>query len=183
MLVLWLLGCGGCGESAALLELTLMDQLGVTHTLGGDTDADVVLLVVHGVGCPIVRKSVPALHALRARYGPDVSLLLVNANPYDTRDAVAEEVADFGLDLPVLLDPDQVLASALGFTRTAEAAVLDGETWALRYFGALDDRLEYGMEKPVATRAYAQDAVDAVLAGELPAVTRTQAKGCALPLR
>ncbi len=184
---LWIAGCAaldGCGASPALPPITLRDQLGASHTLGGTAgEARVMVLVSHGIGCPIVRKSTPAIAALQARYGPEVALLWLNANPYNTAAAVAEEAADFGLDLPILLDPDQVVAGALGFTRTAETAVLETGDWSLAYFGALDDRLEYGMEKPSAQHHYARDAVDAVLAGEPVAVARTEAKGCALPQR
>lgn len=175
-------GCGLVGPAPDVPALTLSDPQGVVHSLGAASDVTAVLFVAHGVGCPIVRKSTTTVNGLRDAFGDAVAVMLVNANPHDSPAAVAAEVADFGLEVPVLLDPQQQLASALGFMRTAEAAVVDTDTWRIQYHGALDDRLEFGMEKPAATHHYAHDALSAVLAGTPVAVPRTRAKGCAIPL-
>ena len=123
------------------------------------------------------------LASLRAAYGDEVMMVQVNANLQDSAEMVVAEVEAFDATLPVLIDSDQQLARSVGFTRTAEAAVVETETWKVRYRGALDDRLEYGMEKPEATRHYVRDAIDSVLAGRPVAVPQTEARGCGIALK
>jgi hypothetical protein len=49
-------------------DFSLLDQDGKHHQLRRNAGDRAVVLFVHGVGCPIVRQSVPALNALQAIY-------------------------------------------------------------------------------------------------------------------
>jgi peroxiredoxin len=76
----------------------------------------------------------------------------------DSRDAVAAQVAKEGLDVPVLIDEQQLVGEQLGVQREGEVFVINPKTWTVAYRGPLD--------------AHAGAAVDALLAGQAPAVTR-----------
>jgi len=76
----------------------------------------------------------------------------------DSRDAVAAQVAREGLDVPVLIDEQQLVGEQLGVQREGEVFVINPKTWTVAYRGPLD--------------AHAGAAVDALLAGQAPAVTR-----------
>jgi hypothetical protein len=148
------------------------------HELYRLADAKAIVLVSTGVGCPIARAMTPALKALRDKYAAQgVEVMLVDSNLQDSRDAIAAEAKEYGIDVPILMDSNQLVGESLGVTRTAEVFVINPKTWQVAYHGPLDDRSDYGVQK-AASKQFADDALAAVLAGK-PAPEATQAsKGC-----
>src|SRR5260221_9309647 len=144
----------------------LLDQTGASQELYYLSDAKAVVLMTYGNGCGIVQKSLPRLREIRDEYkAKGVEFLLIDSNLQDNRDAVARESAEFGNDLPILVDETQLIGEALGVDRTADVFVVDPKNWQLLYRGPMDDRLSYGAQKPVAKTQYLTDALDATLAG------------------
>ena len=157
----------------------LLDQTGASHELYYLSDARAVVLMIYGNGCGIVQKSLPRLREIRDEYkARGVEFLLIDSNLQDNRNAVARESADFGNDLPILIDETQLIGEALGVDRTAEVFVVDPKNWRLVYRGPMDDRLFYGAQKPDAKKHYLTDALDATLAGKPVAVAKAEALGC-----
>jgi len=157
----------------------LVDEAGRAHELYRLKDAKAVVLVMQGVGCPIVRKMSPDLEKVRADYAAKgVEFLMINSNIQDTRDAIASEAKEFGVNMPILKDEQQFVGSQLGAVRTAEVFVIDPKTWKVAYHGPLNDRLTYGREKAKADNNFAADAIDAVMAGKPVKVARGEADGC-----
>lgn len=157
----------------------LLDHRGVSHELHYLSDRKAVVIMVHGNGCPVVRQALPALRAVRERFEREgVAFLLLDSHRQDDRAAVTAEAAEFGIDLPVLLDETQLVGESLGVTRTAEVFVIDPGTWTLVYRGPVDDRLAYGAQKPAAARHYLSDALAATLAGQAAPVKKVAAVGC-----
>jgi hypothetical protein len=148
------------------------------HELYRMADDKAIVLVSTGVGCPIARAMTPALKALRDKYAAQgVEVMLVDSNLQDSREAIAAEAKEYGIDIPILMDSNQIIGEALGVTRTAEVFVINPKTWAVAYHGPLDDRSDYGIQKAVG-KTFADDALKAVLAGQ-PAPAASQAsKGC-----
>jgi len=148
------------------------------HELYRMADDKAIVLVSTGVGCPIARSMTPVLKALRDKYAAQgVEVMLVDSNLQDSRDAIAAEAKEFGIDIPILMDSNQLVGEALGVTRTAEVFVISPKNWKIAYHGPLDDRSDYGVQK-ASTHEFASDAIAAVLAGK-PAMEATQAaKGC-----
>lgn len=160
-------------------NFSLLDHRGASHELYYLSDARAVVLMVHGNGCPIVRKNWPTLREIRDRYREQgVEFLLINSNLQDDRASIAREAAEFGIDLPVLVDETQLIGESLGVTRTADVFLIDPKGWKLRYRGPLDDRLGYGSQKPAAQHHYLADALDAVLAGKPVQIAQAEAPGC-----
>ena len=123
----------------------LLDQTGASHELYYLSDARAVVLMTYGNGCGIVQKSLPRLREIRDEYkAKGVEFLLIDSNLQDDRDAVARESADFGNDVPILIDETQLIGEALGVDRTADVFVVDPKNWQLVYRGPMDDRLSYG---------------------------------------
>lgn len=161
----------------------LLDQNGKSHELHYLSDAKAIVLTVHGVGCPVVRQSLPELSAVRSQFAAQgVEFLLINSNPQDDRAALAREAKEFGIDLPILSDTTQLVGESLRFTRTADVFVIDPRTWKLAYRGPIDDRLSYGAQKPAAKNHYLADALTAVLAGKPVVVAQAEAVGCIVNL-
>ena len=167
--------------TAAVPNFRLLDYRGDSHELYRMRDHKWIVLFVGGNGCPIVRHSIPELKRLRERFEPQgAAFLLINANAEDTRAEVAAEAREFGIEFPILLDPSQTVARALDLRRTAEALVIETGTWKVLYRGVVDDRLDYGQQKPAATRSPLSDALASAVAGEPVKVSRTPVKGCAV---
>lgn len=159
----------------------LVDHLGVSRELYRQREHRVVVLFVTGNGCPIVRNSLPELKRLREKFGPrGAGFALLNVNGEDSRDEVAREAQEFGIDFPILLDPSQNVGRALELHRTAEVLVIDTCTWRIRYRGAVDDRLGYGQQRPEASRHFLAEALEAVLTGTPVEQPRTEVKGCGI---
>ena len=160
-------------------NFALTDQSGAKHELFDGADAKVVVLIVQGNGCPVVRNALIDLAAVRDRFrGEPVRFLMINSNLQDDEASIRTEAREWGIDLPVLVDDAQAVGEALGFTRTAEALVIDTRSRSLAYRGPINDRLVYERQRSEADNHYVIDAVQAVLAGEPPAVTSIAAVGC-----
>lgn len=158
----------------------LMDQNDRSVELYSFGDAPAVVLYVHGVGCPIVRQSVPVLNRLQEEFGPQgVVFAMLNANSQDTRDDLAEEAKDFDIKMSILKDPTQRIALALGCKRTAEAIVLDPQDgWKILYRGPVDDRFDYGAQRAEAKVEHLKQALTEHLAGNPVSEANTETKGC-----
>ena len=142
-------------------------------------DAKVVVLITQMNNCPIVRNLAPALKALEAKYGPQgVKFLMLNSSVQDSPEEIKQEAAEYGIDIPILKDTNQLVGEQLGLQRTAEFYVIDPKTWKVAYRGPLDDRLDYGTQKAVADHAWASDAIEAVLAGRQAVAATKPTPGC-----
>jgi mono/diheme cytochrome c family protein len=157
----------------------LVDHNLVGHELYRLADAKAVVLISYGVGCPIVRNLAPALKELQAAYaGKGVEFLLVDSNNQDSLAAIQAEAKEYGIDMPILMDTNQLVGEQLGVTRTAEVYVIDPKTWKIAYRGPMDDRLDYGAQKAKADNPWAMNAINAVMSGGKVAQTTVASKGC-----
>jgi len=163
-------------------DFALFDHTGEFHRLyyfDQDPQTKAIVLFVQGNGCPLVRKRAPVLGRLQSVYEPKgVRFYMINVNPQDERDEIAEEARAFALRMPILIDDTQWVGRDLKLNRTAEALVVDPQDWRVRYRGAIDNQLDYETAKPEASRDYLAEALDAVLAGEPVALPRTDSPGC-----
>jgi peroxiredoxin len=160
-------------------NFTLADQDGKKHELFGYKDKKAIVIVMQGVGCPIVQKMTPDLKAVQAAYeSKGVQFLLLNANIQDQPAAIGKELKEFDLHMVALKDANQKVAKQMGAVRTAETFIVDPKTWRIVYHGPLNDRLTYGREKAKADNDFASQVLDAVLAGQQVPNIRQQADGC-----
>ncbi|MGE3684635.1 MAG: redoxin family protein, partial [Bdellovibrionales bacterium] len=106
-------------------DFALLDQNGQFHQLSRSGSARAVVLVSYGVGCPMVRKYVDALHKIQQQFKDKAVFYWIDGNAQDDPESVARESREFGNRIPVLMDETQLVTRALGFTRTAQALVVD----------------------------------------------------------
>lgn len=160
-------------------DFALLDHRGHFHQLYRYGHKQAVVLYIYGVGCPVARATAPELKRLRGQYeAHNVTFLLVDANPQDSREAIRADMEKLGITLPVLRDEAQLLIEHLNITRTGEAIVVEPETWEIKYRGPVDDRLHYEVQKPEATRRYVAEVLDAMLAGQAVPVDAPTGAGC-----
>lgn len=160
-------------------DFQLTDTAGAAHQLYYYSDAPAIVLMTQGNGCPIVRNAMPFYREVRDVYADrGVEFFLLNSNLQDNSQSIAAESAEFGFDIPVLVDEYQLIGESLGVTRTAEVYVIDPKTRTVVYHGPVDDRLSYQVQRENAEHTYLIDALDAVLAGEAVPVASADAPGC-----
>ena len=198
-LALSLMACGGQSEETSAntqspsyvtnqgksmpigFDFSLLDHEGNYHQLSRYKDQNAIVLISHGLGCPIVRQSTPDLQALAKRYKKkNVQLLMINPFTQDKRADIAQELADYQLDIPVLIDDTQYVSHSLNISRTAEVLVIDPKQWQVVYRGPINDRLDYEIQKNQPENEYLADFLDDMLAGATPAAVEIPFKGCAV---
>ena len=159
-------------ESAQFVEdFALLDHQGNAHKLyyyANDDVTKAIVLIVQGNGCLLVQKQIPELNKLQKDY-PGVVFMMINANSQDSREEIAQEAKKYNISMPILIDDTQLVAEAINITRTAEAIVIQPDTWQIIYRGPISDRLNYQSEKPKAKHQYLRDTLDALVAGKLVA--------------
>jgi hypothetical protein len=146
----------------------LIDHNGDSHELFYHADAPAVVIMTHGVGCPIVRNAVTDYKALRDQFADQgVQFYMINSNIQDDRDEIAADAELYGIDMPILDDVTQLIGESMGYDRTAQVYVLDpAQGFKVVYYGALNDRQTYERQRNEANNHFAADAISQVLAGE-----------------
>jgi mono/diheme cytochrome c family protein len=163
----------------AVSDFSLLDHRG-RHFELHRADAKVVVLFIAGNGCPIVRQSIGKVRSLRGKFAKDgVVFWMLNANPQDDRESVAEEAQSFNVgSIPILLDEHQFVARSLGVTRTAEAIAISTKDWTIVYRGAIDDQLTEGAKKPEAGGKHLETALTEFLEDKPVTLAKAPVKGC-----
>ena len=184
-LLLGLSACGPGSEESPTPGPASQELAQIRELDGGlyapNVELPSVLLFV-GRLCPISNASVPELQRIIADYaarGFDFRLV------YTDRDDSLEELRlhrrEFELELPALLDFEQLLAQRYGVTVTPEVALVSVEG-ELVYRGRINDLYaDFNLQRKQPRNHDLRLALDAVLAGEVPNPSRTEAVGCVLP--
>lgn len=99
--------------------------------------------------------------------------------PKDSFELMKVRAKEKGFTFPYLLDAGQKIYPQYGATRTPHVFILTKEKGKniVQYIGAIDDNYKDAFK---AKTKYVEDAVDALLKGEKPAVTETKAIGCSI---
>ena len=154
---------------------------GQRHSLDSYADAEVLVLVQSCNHCPYVQAWEDRLNAIARDYAErGVRVVAVNSNdaeryPEDSFEEMQARASSRGFVFDYLYDEPQDVARQLAAERTPEIFVYDRDR-RLVYHGAIDD----SRDETAVSRRYLRDALDAVLAGEAPAVTETPPVGCTL---
>ena len=178
--------CGSNSFEAVVLDervqnFGLYDHQDNFHRLHYYSDASAIVLYVQGNACPIVRKSIRGIEAIKEGYQDrGVQFFMINSNLQDTRSSISEEALAYDINTPILVDEDQLVAEMLDIDITAETFVIDPEDWSLIYRGPIDDQLGYGADKGEAKEQYLKEVLDAKLAGQENEKVYRKAKGCAV---
>lgn len=164
---------------------------GRNHALKDFADAKIVLVVFTCNHCPTAQYYEDRLKQLVTDY-KNKGVAVVAIMPNDPKSVRLDELGwtdlsdsfeemkirahDCHFDFPYLYDGDtEAVARAYGPVATPHAFVFDSAR-KLRYAGAIDDseRVQH------VTKHYVRDALDALLAGQEPPVTKTKVVGCSV---
>ncbi len=163
-------------------RFSLSDPQGKLHQPSEWQGAKAVVLLFLGTECPISNGYAPEMARLASDFGSRGVLFYgIHCDPDVTAKIASEHAREFSLEFPLLLDPQQILARQTGAGFTPEAVLLNSAGDIL-YRGRIDDRYAApGKQRAEPTSRDLQAAIEAVLAGQKPAVSQTQAVGCPLP--
>jgi peroxiredoxin len=157
---------------------------GRTHTLAEYAGIPALALVQSCNHCPYVQAWEGRMSELQRTYGErGFRLVAINSNdaeqyPEDSVEAMVERAREQRFPFDYLYDETQELARALGSERTPEVFLFDAER-QLVYHGAIDD----SRNEEAVTQQYFAEAIEAVLAGDEPAILETPAVGCTVKWR
>lgn len=169
-------GKGRVGRKVA--NFVLPDTTGKSVGLSDFAEKKLVILFSMGTGCPISNLYLPDLIAAQQKFGGEfLQIIGINSQAGDTREEVAEHARKFGLNFPVLCDPDQRLADMLGIQRTSETFLLDQQR-VIQYHGRIDDRNSYTTKRDKPEREDLREAAKELLDGKPVSVSTTAVEGC-----
>ncbi len=165
----------------AVPNFGLFDNHGGFHRLHYYDNAKAVVLFVQGNKCPIVRNAFTDYKSIEQKYASKgVEFFMINSNVQDNRESIANEMNAYEVDIPVLVDEDQLVADILDLDITAEAFVLNPTDWSIAYRGPISDRIGYESQKNTASVNYLDDAINAILTGNPIDQAFVNTKGCAI---
>lgn len=154
----------------------LQDADGKSYSLADYKDKDVVVIAFSCNTCPTAVDYEDRVIALAKKFADKCAVVMINSNKVagDQLPDLGEKAKKKSFNFPYVHDDDaQSTAKAYGATFTPEFFVLNKERKVV-YMGAFDDKT-----KPEEVKAeYVADAITAALAGKVPAVTETVARGC-----
>lgn len=172
-----------CTAFAVGPQFDLRDVAGSRHTQQEWRDKKAVVVFFTMTDCPLSNGYVPEMNRIAAEYKKQgVAVYAAHSDPFVGEDAVKKHAAEYGFTFPVLLDAKLALARAAGATTVPEVAVFSA-SGELQYVGRIDNRMEdITRRRPQATEFELRAALDAVIAGKAPKVSRTRAVGCSINL-
>jgi peroxiredoxin len=171
------------GDLATDVSLSNIDGKMVSLTDYDDAKGFIVIFTCNT--CPYSVAYEDRIIALDKKYAP-LGYPVIAINPNDPAAQKGEELRDMkqraenkGFTFPYLQDKGQNVYPKFGATRTPHVFVLEKQDKGnvVQYIGAIDDSSRN--PKKVKQR-YVADAVDALLAGQLPKVSTTKAIGCSI---
>jgi hypothetical protein len=135
--------------------------------------------------CPYAKAYEDRVIALDKKYRPlGYPVIAINPNnpavePTDSYEAMQVRVKEKGFSFPYLFDEGQKIYPRYGAEKTPHVFILkkSGNKEVVKYIGAIDNNYKNAAE---ATEHYVADAVDYLLTGKEPAVTKTVAIGCSI---
>jgi peroxiredoxin len=169
----------------AAVDFTLPGTDNQHHALADYADQTALVLIFSCNHCPYVRAWEDRMNMIQREYaGRGAQVLAINANdaqkyPDDSFEKMQQRANEKQFAFPYLYDESQETARAYGAQRTPEVFLFDAAR-TLRYHGAIDDNYE---SADAVRQHYLRDALDAVLAGQAPALTDTPPVGCTIKWR
>jgi peroxiredoxin len=155
-------------------KLSLQDLTGKAVEL--NLTGKVTAVVFISAQCPVSNAYNERMSALYSDFASKgVQFLFVNSNATEAPEQVAKHASDNGFRFPVYKDDGNLVADRLGGMVTPHIFLFDKDG-VLQYRGAIDDSQNTANIK----KTPARDALNALMAGQKPAVAEVKAFGCSI---
>jgi hypothetical protein len=148
----------------------------------GAKDAKFLVFIFTSTDCPISNRYAPTVSRIWEDFhDKGVQFSLVYPHSDLTVDEIRKHLKDFAYPCQALRDPKHLLVKKCQAKVTPEAAVFNSKG-ELLYHGRIDDRyVDFGKERPDATRHELEEVLKAVLDGKAPAQKAVRPIGCYIP--
>ena len=119
-------------------DFSLLDQDGYNHSMSWLDDHKAVALLVQVNGSAATEAVIPAFDALRAEYDTKgIEFFMINPMGKNNRVEVKAQLAEYGIDIPVLMDDARLISEALGIAQTGEVVVFNPSKFTVEYKGSV----------------------------------------------
>ena len=171
------------GVGGLVADVSFTDLTGTSYQLSSFAKQRATVIAMTSTSCPLSKKYLPTLVHLAETYsGREVTWVLVNPRATDKPADMQPAATSLGGKALYVHDPKGTLAQAVGAVTTADVIVLDAARTVV-YHGAIDDQYGQGYAVDAPRHRYLANALDSLLANNLPLVAATSAPGCALDLQ
>lgn len=144
--------------SGEVTNFSLLDHAGVFHELYRRSDVDFLVFVSHQMQHT---PDVLLLKDLKKTFEKKkVDFYMINSGPQDKRTDIIEWADKNKIDIPVLLDPSQLITEALGLTAVPQVIILNTRGWRKVYSAPLNEKLKGALEKVSSNMAAGFESVD-----------------------
>jgi peroxiredoxin len=152
---------------------------GKTVSLPANKDAKAVVVCFTCNNCPAAIAYEDRFVEFTKKYADKgVKFIAINVNEGEDLEKMKQRAEEKGFNYPYAFDADGSTAKAYGATNTPHLFILDGDQ-KVAYIGSFDNN----MDAAKADKAYAVNAVDAVLAGKTVEVSKTRPIGCGIKIK
>ena len=173
----------GYKPGSVVQDFKLKNIDGKMVSMATDKSAKGFIVIFTCNHCPFSVAYEDRIIALHAKYADKgFPVIAINPNdaeqyPDDSYPEMQKRAKDKGFVFPYLHDETQAVATQWGAERTPHVYVIKKEKkkFVVKYVGAIDNNSE---DAAAANKKYAEDAVNALLAGKDPEVNFTKAIGC-----
>ena len=156
----------------------LQDTRGGRIRSQGDEAGDLLIVAFLGTECPLAKHYAVRLQAISEQYRErEVTVVGIFSNAQDSTREIEAFRELHKLTYPLCKDSGSRVADLFGATRTPQVFLLDKER-IVRYQGRVDDQYQIGVVRDRPQQEDLKNALEAVLAGQTPAVAETEPIGC-----
>lgn len=147
-------------------DFSLLDQNGYHHGMSWYDDHQAIAFLVQANDSDASKSAVPGFNALKEKFDKaGVEFFMINPMGRYNREAVQAKVAEYNVDIPVLMDDARLISEALGIERTGEVLIYDPRDFTVEFRGSVDA---------------AEAAIEQILADETVSISLVQTAGSAV---
>jgi hypothetical protein len=138
----------------------------------------IVVLVFLRRDCPVSSRYAPVIQQISSQHSRDTVFWLVFPDKAETPQSVHQYLREYSYQLPALRDPEHALVKLAKVQITPEVAVFN-RSHQLIYDGRIDNwYVDLGRARSAPTTHELDEAIQAALAGAMPAKNQVRGVGC-----
>jgi peroxiredoxin len=166
-------------KAQSAFSFKLEDTAGKEYDLSELKNNKGSVLVFLSPECPICQKYTLTINQIEKAYlAQGIKFYGIVPGKNFKNKVINKFAKDYGLTMPILLDPDYVLTKSVGATVTPEVMLFNPQA-AVQYDGKVDNWFEdIGSRRTVITEFYLKDALNGLISGTDIKVKRTNPVGC-----
>ena len=152
-------------------DFSLLDQDGFHHGMSWYDDHKAIVFLVQENDNQAVAGAMGAYSDLKLKYEDSgIEFMMINPMGRYNREAVQSQVAEYGVEIPVLMDDARIISESLGIERAGEVLLFDPRRFTVEYRGPVES---------------ADKAIRQMLAGEeiLPSAAATTGPIISYPMK